>query len=103
MKRRYRKNKKMQEIKMLKMMGVIIVILILFIMIMIASVNRIKSEQDLYMEEYIVSKGDTFWDIYEERYSDKVSYAEAMYNFKKDNNMSKYDLIEGQTVLLRTY
>jgi hypothetical protein len=54
-------------------------------------------------EEYIVQAGDTFWGIYLDRYSEEISYQEALYNFKKDNQMDKYELYEGQTVILRKY
>lgn len=48
-------------------------------------------------EYYTVEAGDTFWGIYLDRYSDHISYQEALYNFKKDNNMEKYELIERTT------
>lgn len=54
-------------------------------------------------EEYIVQAGDTFWGIYLDRYSEEISYQKALYNFKEDNEMDKYELYEGQTVILRKY
>ena len=75
--------------------------ILLIICFVTACVSAIKAPYTT--EEYIVSAGDTFWGIYLDRYSDDISYQEALYNFKKDNQMDKYELYEGQTVILRKY
>lgn len=52
-------------------------------------------------EEVIVSSGDTFWQFYQDGYYADVCYSEALYTFKKDNNMDKYSLSAGDTIILR--
>lgn len=77
--------------------GYLIALLIFFVPIVI-------NFNDPYtLEEYIVQPGDTFWEIYMNKYSEHINYQEALYNFKKDNNMQQYELYEGQTIILRKY
>ena len=52
-------------------------------------------------EEITVQAGDTFWGYYQQGYYSDVCYSEALYEFKKDNNMDKYSLNEGDTIILR--
>lgn len=84
------------------MKKVIIILIIVAVLMLIVIVKNSKVNEELQFEEYTAIKNDTFWAIYEERYADEMSYSEALYNFKKDNNMTAYELIEGQTYLLRT-
>lgn len=86
--------------KMYKQMLIVYTCAILFLLLAMASTLIPK---EYTTEEYIVQAGDTFWGIYLDRYSDEISYQEALYNFKKDNQMDKYELYEGQTVILRKY
>lgn len=60
-------------------------------------------EKTYTLEDYTIQKYDTFWAIYKDRYYDLMTYGEALHNFKQDNNMKEYRLIEGETVKLRIY
>ena len=77
----------------------ITVIVILAIML---AISIFKQEPVEYTyTEHIVGTGDTFWGYYQQGYYSDVNYSEALHTFKRDNNMDKYSLYEGQTVILR--
>ena len=77
----------------------ITVIVILAIMLGIAIFKQEPVEYTY--TEHIVASGDTFWTYYNNGYYADVCYSEALYTFKQDNNMDKYSLQVGQTVILR--
>lgn len=52
-------------------------------------------------EQITVCSGDTFWNYYNNGYYDDVSYGEALYEFKKDNEKTKSGLVAGETIVLR--
>lgn len=83
---------------LLALAGVFIVFFIWFI-----TPEEPDIEKDYIIEEYIVQKYDTFWAIYKDRYSNIMSYREALEIFKEDNDMGEYRLIEGEVVYLRRY
>ena len=86
--------------KRARRMMTITVIIMLAIMLGIAMFKQDNPTTYEY-EEVIVSSGDTFWQFYQDGYYADVCYSEALYEFKKDNDMDKYSLQAGQTVILR--
>lgn len=84
------------------MISCILVTLILILCVLIKDKSR--TNLDYTLTEYVAKPMDTFWRIYADNYpTDKISYEEAFYNFKKDNNMVAYELIEGKVYLIRNY
>ena len=78
----------------------ITVLVMLIIMLGIAIFKQDNPTAYEY-EEITVQAGDTFWGYYQQGYYSDVNYSEALHTFKKDNNMDKYSLQAGQTVILR--
>lgn len=77
-----------------------ITVLVLLIIMLGIAIFRQEPVEYTYTE-YTVQAGDTFWQFYQEGYYADVCYSEALYEFKKDNNMDKYSLQSGQRVILR--
>ena len=75
----------------------------MFAVVIAIAVVFIGKEPEHTTEIYTVQPGDTFWSIYMNQYSDYIEYQKALYYFKEDNNMQKYELVEGQEVILRRY
>lgn len=89
-----------------KVDGIVMIICFILFLLLVGIMlitNGIKKEEVFYYEEYVACKNDTFWAIYEDKYQNIMSYDEALYLFKKDNNMKAYELIEGKTYLVRNY
>ena len=85
--------------KRARRMMTITVIIMLAIMLGIAIFKQEPVEYTY--TEHIVASGDTFWAYYNNGYYADVCYSEALYTFKKDNNMDKYSLSAGDTIILR--
>ena len=77
-------------------------ITILVLLIIMLGIAMFKQEPTMYeYTEYTVQAGDTFWQFYQDGYYADVCYSEALYEFKKDNDMDKYSLNAGDKVVLR--
>lgn len=74
----------------------ILIVLMLLVVVAVAfwwSVD--ENDQEYVMEDYIVLKYDTFWNIYNNLgYYSTMTYSEALYTFKQDNNLTTSGLIE---------
>lgn len=76
-----------------------LVVLIVCIFLMIASFSK---PIEYTTEEMVAYEGFTFWELYNEsEYYKTMSYQEALYTFKSDNNLKSYDVKAGQTIIIR--
>lgn len=84
---------------MKKLIKVVIVIIILLGIIFTtkALIEKAFKEEPIHTEDYIVSDGQTLWDIAEENKKEGTDIREYVYNLRKLNNIDCI-IYPGQTI-----
>ena len=80
-------------------MAILVPLLVGFVImgIIIICKTEFKSE-DIQTEDYIVSSGETLWDIAKENKKEKQDIREYVYELRKLNNIDDCIIHEGQVI-----